>query len=182
MLVLQPKSAARSRLHCIALASVFFSVGLFVSRARAVPEELRGGVEVGAAYGTRSNVSPTFGARFGYGLADNLEFQLEATGAWLQAEQRAISTQLLPALAYRFDVVRWVPFVRVGAGPLVTWHKDLEVGGLASGGLGIEYLWDRSLAVNLAYQADFLVLKREEALPWVPHHRLMLGVMWSSGW
>lgn len=182
MLVLQTTNAARPWAYCVVLASLFFSVGLVAHRAHAVPEELRGGVELGAAYATRSNVSPTLGARLGYGLADNLELQVEATGAWLQTDQRAISTQLLPALAYRFDVVRWVPFVRVGAGPLVTWEKNVEVGGLASGGVGLEYLWDRSLAVNLAYQADFLVLRREEALPLLPHHRLMFGVMWSSGW
>lgn len=155
---------------------------LFTTRAHAVPGEMRGGPELGAGLATRSSVSPSVGARFGYGLENNLELQLELTGMWRTAKDAHLVTQLIPALAYRFDVVRWVPYVRVGAGPAVMWRDATELGGMASAAAGLAYLWDRALAFDLAYQADFLLLKRDAAMPLLPNHRVILGVTWSSGW
>ncbi len=137
---------------------------------------------MGAGLATSTDVSPTLGARLGYGLENNLELQLEATGAWVRSARESFATQLVPALAYRVDVVRWVPFARLGAGPFVNFAEEIEVGVLGVGAVGLDYLWDRSLAFNLAYQADFLLLRSEGALPLLPNHRLLFGVTWSSGW
>jgi len=156
-------------------------VVLFSVDAPAVPGEARAGFELGGAVSSRALPSPSLGVRGAYGLESNLELQLEASGVWLQHAAKPLITQLVPTLAYRFDVVRWVPFARVGAGALVDWHQPAIVG-VASGALGMEYLWDRALAFNLAYQADFWVLRAPNVTPSVPLHRVMLGVTWSSGW
>lgn len=154
---------------------------MFTTGVQAVPGETRAGVELGGGISSRADVSPSFGVRGAYGLESNWEVQLEASGIWLQHGEKPLATQLLPALAYRFDVVRWVPFVRVGAGALVEWQQPALVG-VASGGAGLEYLWDRSLAMSLAYQADFWLLEPESSAPVLPLHRVMLGITWSSGW
>lgn len=169
-------------LQGIAVLAASLWAGLFTSRAYAVPGELRGGPELGATLTTRSSVAPSLGARLGYGLENNWELQLELTGMWLTVEDGQLATQLVPALAYRFDVVRWVPFVRVGAGPIVMWRDAAELGGLATAAGGLQYLWDRALAFDLTYQADFLVLRRESSVPLLPNHRIVFGVTWSSGW
>lgn len=101
---------------------------------------------------------------------------------WLRGVDDSLALQLVPALAYRFDVVRWVPFVRVGAGPALDWRSDPALVGLASGAVGLEYLWDRSLAASLSYQADFRFLRSEATTPALPMHRVLLNVTWSSGW
>lgn len=154
---------------------------LFTGEAHAVPGETRVGVELGAAASTRARVSPSVGLRGAYGLESNWELQLEASGVWLQSDAKPLLTEVVPALAYRFDVVRWIPFVRVGAGALVDWREPVVLG-LASGAAGFEYLWDRSLALSLTYQADFWLLRPQSVDPALPLHRISLGVTWSSGW
>jgi hypothetical protein len=157
------------------------AVAMFAGNVYAVPGELRAGVELGAAASSRATVSPSLGLRGTYGLESNWELQLEASGVWLQRDVKPLVTQVVPAFAYRFDVVRWVPFVRLGAGALVDWQAPALVG-VASGAAGMEYLWDRSLAFSLSYQADFWVLRPERWAPMLPLHRAMLGITWSSGW
>jgi hypothetical protein len=156
-------------------------VAMFTERVYAVPGETRAGLEVGVGASSRLPVSPTLGVRGGYGLESNWEVQLEASALWLQQGAKPLVTQVVPALAYRFDVVRWVPFVRVGAGALVDWREPFLIG-VASGAAGMEYLWDRTLAFSLTYQADFWVLRPERTTPAVPLHRAMFGISWSSGW
>lgn len=165
---------APSGLACLALAT-------FTGRAHAVPGETRVGLELGAGMSSRTPASPSVGVRGAYGLESNWELQLEATGVWLQHGVKPLVTQIVPALAYRFDVVRWVPFVRLGAGALVDWYEPAIVG-VGSGAAGMEYLWDRTLAFSLTYQADFWLLRPERTAPMVPLHRVMLGITWSSGW
>lgn len=147
-----------------------------------MPGELRAGLELGGAVSSRVDASPSVGVRGGYGLGDRLELQVEASGLWLRGVDDTLALQVVPALAYRFDVVRWVPFVRVGAGPMLDLREGTALVGLASGAVGLEYLWDRSLAASLSYQADFRLLRSDATMPALPLHRVLLGVTWSSGW
>lgn len=163
-------------------SSLSVALCVFITEAHAVPGELRAGLELGGAVSSRIDASPSVGVRGGYGLGDRLELQVEASGLWLQGVDDSLALQLVPALAYRFDVVRWVPFMRVGAGPLLDLGHDAAVVGLASGAIGLEYLWDRSLAASLSYQADFWLLRSDATTPALPLHRVLLGVTWSSGW
>lgn len=157
------------------------ALAMFTESAHAVPGETRAGLELGAGTSSRTPASPSLGVRGAYGLESNWELQLEATGVWLQHGVKPLVTQIVPALAYRFDVVRWVPFVRLGVGAAVDWHEPAIVG-LGSGAAGMDYLWDRTLGFSLTYQADFWLLRPERTVPMVPLHRVMLGVTWSSGW
>lgn len=158
------------------------ALGFFAGDVGAVPGEVRVGLDIGGAVTSRSELSPSLGLRGAYGLERNFELQLEATALWLQVDGRPLVTQLVPALSYRIDVVRWVPFLRVGAGPLVEWGAEAKAGALASGAVGADYIWDRSLALSLTYQADFWLLGTRPESPVLPAHRALLGITWSSGW
>lgn len=158
--------------------------------ARAVPGEWALGGELGAGRSTRSTWSPSFGLRGAYGFAEALDVQVELSGQWLRSKPAASGEgavfRLVPALVYKFDVLRWVPFVRLGAGPTLgvplSGERSSRLALGVQGGLGVDYLLERSWSVGVAYQADWAVGASEFATSMAPMHRGLLNVSWRSGW
>lgn len=161
------------------------------SRAWAMPGEVAVGGELGVGMSTRASWSPTVGVRGAYGVAEALELQLELSGQWFRPQAPTVPNdgallRLVPALAYKFDVLRWVPFARLGAGPTLdiptAKSNDPHVGFALQGGVGAEYLIDRSLSFGFAYQADWVTGAGDWANGLAPMHRLLLSLGWRSGW
>lgn len=159
------------------------------THAWALPGEWALGGELGGGRSTRTTWSPSLGFRAAYGLAEAFDVQLDLSGQWRRYEGTSTSDddalfRLVPALSYKWDVVRWIPFVRVGAGPAlavpVQSDQAARVSAALQGALGVEYLVDRSLSWGFAYQADWLI--GGNPAPLAPMHRLLLTVLWRSGW
>lgn len=161
------------------------------SRAWAMPGEVAVGGELGVGLSTRATWSPTLGVRGAYGLAEAFELQLELSGQWLRVDNTTPPSdgalfRLVPAVAYKFDVLRWVPFARLGAGPTVdvpsAKNGQLHAAFALQGGVGAEYLIDRSMSFGFAYQADWVIGAGDWAKGLAPMHRVLLNLAWRSGW
>jgi hypothetical protein len=160
------------------------------SQALALPGELTLGGEAGLGRSTRTSWSPSLGLRGGYGIAEALDLQLEFSGQWMRAEQGvSFDTALLrltPALVYKLDVVRWIPFARLGTGPVfgvpLEGEESTRIALALQGALGAEYLVDRSLSLGCAYQADWVLGSTDLSASLAPMHRLLVTVSWRSGW
>ncbi len=131
------------------------SVGGFCTPAWAIPGEWAVGGELGAGRSTRTTWSPSLGLRGGYGVGEALDVQLELSGQWVRSEQEQDSTndalfRLVPSLVYKLDVLRWVPFARLGAGPTLNLPLSNDEGARLAlaiqGALGVDYLIDRSVS------------------------------------
>ncbi len=145
----------------------------------ALEGEWTAGGLAGATASTRLGPSPVLALRAGYGLTSAWDVQLEAAGAWWRDDaQEPVVVQLVPSLVYKFDVLRWVPYLRAGAGGFMRFSDDTSLGAAVVGGVGVEYLLDRSFSLGTEYQAQWLV---DEARA-MPAHRLTLSATWRSGW
>jgi hypothetical protein len=119
--------------------------------AQAASGELRTGAAVGVAGSTRLQASPLAGLSAGLGLSEQLEVSIDALAALPVSGEHFSLVLVQPTLAYKFDVLRWVPRVTVGAGYAGA-LGDTDAHGLSLGaGCGLNYLWDRSLELGLGY-------------------------------
>lgn len=166
-------------------------IGGFSVPARAMPGEWAIGGELGVGRSTRTSWSPSLGLRGAYGAAEAMDVQVEFSGQWLRREQSADSSndallRLVPSLVYKLDVLRWIPFARLGGGPTLgvplSSERDSRLGLAVQGAIGAEYLVDRSLSLGLAYQADWVIVPSKFAPGLAPMHRLLLSFGWRSGW
>ena len=147
--------------------------------AQALEGEWTGGASLGAAASSRVELSPGLAVRGAYGISSALDLQLEAFGSLLRGmPDEPFLIQVYPSLVYKFDVVRWVPYVAVSAGGFLLGAEPAKLGPSVGGGAGVEYLLDRSFSLGLGYQAHWLV--GEDAA--VPLHRLGVSATWRSGW
>lgn len=172
------------------LLSMVSTMGV-ATQVQAMPSEWTLGAELGGGRSTRTTWSPSFGVRGAYGLAEALDVQVELSGQWLRGarptfERDDVGLRLVPALVYKLDVLRWVPFARLGVGPTwavpLTSGHDAQIAFAAQGALGVDYIVDRSLSLSVAYQADWALGKGELPARLAPMHRLLLTVAWRSGW
>lgn len=153
-----------------------------VEPAMASAGQWRAGVSAGAALATRLPLGPQLGAHFGYGVLESLDVQLTAMGAFhVAASERSNAgfVRLFPELVYRFDVLRWVPWVSAGGGYFVVFDEapGAQHGGGVGGALGLDYLWSRQWSLGAAYRADWTW-----AGPARPVHQALLRFEWRSAW
>ena len=150
------------------LAALVFGVGLSLglfSRARqakAFEREWHVGVGAGVSNGQGLKLSPALAAYAAYGLSDVFDARLELTarGYRFGSDQNPNALSAMAGLAYKLDVLRWVPWLGVYAGysafldaprtELPFKQRDVALG---LGG-GLDYGFSRQLGVGFTLRFD----------------------------
>lgn len=158
------------------LAALVLGVGLSLglccsSRAAlAFEREWHLGVGAGASNGNGLKLSPAVAAYAAYGLSDVFDARVEVTarGYHLGQEQNPNALSAMAGVAYKLDVLRWVPWAGVYAGyfgfleplPAASAFKrhDLALGL----GLGLDYAFTRKFGAGVTLHFD-QALGRSEA-------------------
>src|SRR5215212_3019944 len=98
------------------------SLGLYCAPrpAQGFEREWHLGAAAGVANGTQLSLSPALGAYAAYGLSDVFDARVEVTARGYNLGSRANPNALsaMVGLAYKLDVLRWVPWAGVYAGYL----------------------------------------------------------------
>jgi hypothetical protein len=130
--------------------------------AAAADQEWHAGVRAGVASLAGQGVGPAIGVHGAYGLGDMFDVTAELLGS---RHGGASGTDVLSAsagLAYKIDVLQWIPYVAVlggyyhyGGAPGPDGERGSEVG--ASAQIGIDYLVMRQLAIgaDVRWHASF---------------------------
>jgi len=147
-------------------AALVLGVGLglcAISRsAPAFEREWHVGVGAGVSNGNGLALSPALAAYAAYGLSDVFDARVELTarGYHLGREQNPNALSAMAGVAYKLDVLRWVPWAGVYAG-YVTFLDELPVStaferhDLALGlGLGLDYAFNRKLGAGVTLRFD----------------------------
>lgn len=108
------------------LVALVFGVGLSAAwcgaarTAHAFEREWHLGAGAGVSRGTGLSLSPAVSAYAAYGLSDVFDARLELTGRGYHvgSEQNPNAFSAMAGLAYKLDVLRWVPWAGVYAGYL----------------------------------------------------------------
>jgi hypothetical protein len=140
------------------------SLGLYCApgSAQAFEREWHLGAGAGVANGTGLTWSPALGAYAAYGLSDVFDARLEVTarGYNLGSDANPHALSAMVGLAYKLDVLRWVPWAGVYAGYLgfldepradLTFKRSDVALGL---GLGLDYGISRNLGVGITLRFD----------------------------
>jgi len=150
------------------LAALVLGVGLSLglccsSRAAlAFEREWHLGAGAGVSDGNGLAMSPVVAAYAAYGLSDVFDARVELTarGYHIGQEQNPNALSAMAGVAYKLDVLRWVPWAGVYAGylgfldqpPAALSFKKHDVAlGL---GLGLDYAFTRKFGVGLTLRFD----------------------------
>jgi len=140
------------------------SLGLWSAArpARAFEREWHLGAGAGITNGQGLTLSPAVGAYAAYGLSDAFDARLELTarGYHIGSEQNPNALSGMLGVAYKIDVLRWVPWVGVYGGylafldaprPDLTFkERDVALGM----GAGLDYGISRQLGVGVSVRFD----------------------------
>ena len=110
-------------------------------------------------------IAPALSLHGAYGISDVFDVRLTATGSLLRpsaddSKHHSLSLATL-ALAYKLDVIEWIPYGGVRAGfytfgdlPAGDFHRR---GGSVGGVCGLDYSFTRGAAVGFEASEDFLL-------------------------
>ena len=149
-------------------AALVLGVGLTLASlaaprpARAFERQWHLGAGAGIADGKGLSVSPALAAYAAYGLSDVFDARLELTarGYQLGSERNPSALSAMAGVAYKLDVLRWVPWAGVYAGYLAFLDtppkgSPFKQGDVALGlGLGLDYGISRQLGVGVTLRFD----------------------------
>ena len=175
-----PRGATPWRLGAAMLACGV-TLGAFPCVAHAEPGQWRTGAGLGAAWLDHAGVGPALAVFLGLGLSSSVDVQLQSVASLHPFQNESNPAWALgvgPALGYRWDVLRWVPYVRLGAAYYR--YNDSEARGGAFGGplaLGVDYLISRALILNVQATAHVFIAPDGPRLPWA---QLSFGA--AHGW
>jgi hypothetical protein len=173
------------------LAASVFGVGLSAAvwaaptTARAFERQWHVGAALGAASGKGLGLSPAAGAYAAYGLSDAFDARVElsARGYDLAKSAHPNALSAMAGVAYKLDVLRWVPWAGAYAGYL-TFLDTPPVGSafkahdVALGlGVGLDYAFSRSLGAGATLRFD-QALSRSSATSF----EALLRVEYRWGW
>lgn len=140
---------------------LFAGLFMFVESASAFERQWHFGGGLGVAKPSDAySLAPALGAYGAYGISDVFDVKLELTLARSSADSQPASllTGAHAALAYKIDVIQWIPYLGVRSGVIavsdpVGPFKGLQatVGGIA----GIEYAMTRSLGFGVELFLDY---------------------------
>lgn len=150
------------------VAALLFGVGFsaalcgLAAPARAFEREWHLGAGAGVSNGNGLTMSPAVAAYAAYGLSDVFDARVELTarGYHIGSGQNPNALSAMAGVAYKLDVLRWVPWAGVYAGYLVFLEdprKDLSFGrrDLALGlGLGLDYGFSRNWGAGVTLRFD----------------------------
>lgn len=158
----------------LAAAAVGLGLGLLLSStarsAAAFERQWHLGGGAGVSKGNGLSLSPAVGLYAAYGISDVFDVRLELTarGYHWGADQNPNALSGLVGLAYKLDVLSWVPWAGVYAGyqafdaeprAELSFERHDAVLGL---GLGLDYGWSRSFGLGLTLHFDN-ALRRADA-------------------
>ena len=140
------------------------SLGLLVaaSSAHAFEREWHLGGGAGISSGSGLTLSPAVAAYVAYGLSDVFDARVELTarGYHIGSEQNPHALSAMAGVAYKLDVLRWVPWAGVYAGYLgfleepragLTFERhDVALGV----GLGLDYAFTRKVGAGVTLRYD----------------------------
>jgi hypothetical protein len=130
--------------------------------AQAFERQWHLGVGAGISDGSGLHASPAVAAYAAYGLSDVFDARVEVTGRGYQlgSDQTPHAVSAAAGLAYKLDVLRWVPWVGVYAGyvayleppaPSAPFRQHDVALGL---GLGLDYALSRKLGLGVTLRYD----------------------------
>lgn len=150
---------------------VGLSLGLFAvsSSARAFERQWHVGAAAGASTGQGLELSPALGAYAAYGLSDVFDARLEVTarGYDLMSDTEPNALSAMVGVAYKLDVLRWVPWAGVYVGYLgflepPRLDSPFKQHDVAIGlGLGLDYGISRSLGLGITLHFDDALSRAE---------------------
>jgi len=150
------------------LAAFVFGIGLSLAAwvaprsAQAFERQWHVGAGAGVAGGNGLSLSPAVAAYAAYGLSDVFDARLELTarGYDFGRESRPNALSAMAGVAYKLDVLRWVPWAGVYAGYLAFLEAPPETAefkqrDVALGlGLGLDYAFSRSVGAGVTVRLD----------------------------
>lgn len=167
----------------------FAAACLAACAAEAAEGQWRLGGQLLAASLSERGFGPGFAGRLSHGLTESIEFDATAMaalhfgGAGAEAEGGSpfsAATVLAVGLSYRWDVLRVVPHLGVGAG-VYAWKgvnadlQDRRFG--APLRLGVDYLVSRNWVLDASVTAHFVAGESGLRVPWI-----MVGLGASHAW
>ncbi len=140
---------------CVGALGLTLALSAVTADAQAFEREWHVGGGAGATTGHGLELSPALGVYAAYGVSDVFDVRLELTarGYELVNEQNPHALSAMLGLAYKLDVLRWVPWAGVYAGylgylePPVASTFQQHDAALALG-LGLDYGISRQLGVG----------------------------------
>ena len=150
------RSFAFSRL---AVAALFFAGTLVTSSARAFERQWHFGAGLGAASPSGGyDTGIALGAHAAYGLSDVFDLRLELQSSKNDAAE-------LPVwfhggrfgLAYKLDVIQWIPYGGVsGGGFVVAWNGGALLRPSAGAFVGLDYAASRHVGLGVIGAGDYV--------------------------
>jgi hypothetical protein len=116
-----------------------------------------GGLGV-AAPGESYSTGPAVGVHAAYGLSDVFDARIELQGSRHDAgDLPVIFYAGRAALAYKVDVMEWIPYAGVSAGAtLITWSQTGLVRPSAGGLVGLDYAASRHVGIGVLGAGDYV--------------------------
>lgn len=150
------------------LAALVLGVGLALGQglapraAWAFEREWHLGAGAGVSNGNGLALSPALSTYVAYGLSDVFDARLELTarGYHIGSDQNPHALSAMAGLAYKLDVLRWVPWAGVYAGYLAFLDQpradlSFERSEVALGlGLGLDYAFTRKFGAGVTLRFD----------------------------
>jgi hypothetical protein len=145
------------------------ALGALAGSASAFEREWHVGAAVGASTGQGLALSPALGAYAAYGLSDTFDarFEVTARGYHVGSELDPNALSAAVGLAYKLDVLRWVPwagayvgylgFLRAPGPELGFEQHDVTIGL----GLGLDYAFSRDFGAGVTLRYDDALTRDE---------------------
>jgi hypothetical protein len=155
----------------VTLFAVGFALASWAScgSASAFEREWHVGAALGASTGQGLELSPALGAYAAYGLSDTFDarFEVTARGYHLMSDLDPNALSASVGVAYKLDVLRWVPWAGAYVGylgfleaprpDLAFTQHDATIGI----GLGLDYAFSRQLGAGVTLRYDDALSRAE---------------------
>jgi hypothetical protein len=179
--------SARARWSA-ALAALFL-VMLHSRAVSAFERQWHLGAGLGAASyaGTDSGISPALGLHAAYGLSDMFDARVELVASRHSqgAGERLDIFSAAGGIAYKIDVLEWIPYVGVLGGyyyfsgqPAPEFRHDFALSAI----LGLDYAWSRSFGLGVALRYHGLMLDAPRSFTDAAYFTGLLRVEYRLGW
>lgn len=160
---------------CLLAASVIATL-TWAHSAAAVEREWHVGAAGGAVWLKDRQLGPGAGLHAGYGLTDSLDVTALVRASHHSDDPAVTVASTDLALTLKFDVVRWIPYLQLGAGLHYFGGEapPLDRAGPNFGvnlGYGIDYLYSRQFAIGLAAEHHVVWADGVQAPIIFPHLR-----------
>jgi hypothetical protein len=174
------------------LPAIGLALGLGLSPARALAFEGQwhagGGIGAGFFADSATRAGPAIGLHGAYGLSDYFDVKLEGLAALHSRDEHGLGLYAVSAgLAYKIDVIQWIPYVGVQVGYYRLSGTDRpgqlhpnELG--MSVDLGMDYAVSRSFGLGLELRYHGFLSDPLASLGDAPYFSALLRAEYRWGW